>query len=225
MKVVSLLDSDGDNTISKKEFVHILDNQDAVRCQDVGVDVIGLVDFADFIFEDDTVCVAAEDNALHLPFSRFMEIVLQLRGSNNSTVKDIVDLRKFMRNALIETNRQLSAINEMVSATRKSCDTLVRSSATCGQPEVGNPMLWSADKSDNLGGIFSPGSPSPCATPKVPNGGKIDYWSVYGVFPSYAVEDCGGPQALLSAPTAELLSHVSGALIESLSPSWASGGH
>merc|ERR1719276_54979 len=59
-KVVSLLDADGDNTISKREFMQILDNIDAVRClQDVGVDVIGLVDFADFIFEDDSVFVSS----------------------------------------------------------------------------------------------------------------------------------------------------------------------
>merc|ERR1712151_1209243 len=53
-KVVTMLDTDGGGTISKNEFVKILENGDAVRClQDVGVDVIGLVDFADFIFEND----------------------------------------------------------------------------------------------------------------------------------------------------------------------------
>merc|ERR1712107_522891 len=53
-KVVAMLDTDGGGTISKTEFMQILENVEAVRClQDVGVDVIGLVDFADFIFEND----------------------------------------------------------------------------------------------------------------------------------------------------------------------------
>mmetsp|Transcript_99284 Transcript_99284/g.171030 ORF Transcript_99284/g.171030 Transcript_99284/m.171030 type:complete len:138 (+) Transcript_99284:49-462(+) len=52
----------------------------------MGVDVVGLVDFADIIFEND----------IELSFADFMELVLQLRGSNNCTVKDMVDLRKFV---------------------------------------------------------------------------------------------------------------------------------
>merc|ERR1711933_489234 len=52
--------------------------------QDVGVDVVSLVDFTDFIFQ----------NGRELTFSDCMDVVLQLRGTNASTVKDIVDLRK-----------------------------------------------------------------------------------------------------------------------------------
>merc|ERR1719183_759108 len=58
--------------------------------QEIGVDVVGLVDFADFIFKD----------GVELSFPEFMEIVLQLRGSNMSTVRDVVDLRKFMFNQM-----------------------------------------------------------------------------------------------------------------------------
>eukprot|EP00929_Paragymnodinium_shiwhaense_P095894 TRINITY_DN5720_c1_g1_i1.p1 TRINITY_DN5720_c1_g1~~TRINITY_DN5720_c1_g1_i1.p1 ORF type:complete len:790 (+),score=197.57 TRINITY_DN5720_c1_g1_i1:114-2483(+) len=79
------LDSDGDNRISRQEFESLLEKEAAAKClQMVGVDVVGLVDFTDFIFEGDKM----------LTFPDFMDVVLQLRGSNVATVKDIVDLRK-----------------------------------------------------------------------------------------------------------------------------------
>lgn len=81
------LDLNGDNRISRSEFEQLLDNREAARAlQEVGVDVVGLVDFIDFIF------VGGRD----MSFGDFMDMVLQLRGSNTATVKDIVDLRKLM---------------------------------------------------------------------------------------------------------------------------------
>jgi len=107
--VVAILDMDGDNQISKREFVQILENSDAVRClQEVGVDVVGLIDFADYIFEDED----AVDVDKQLTFSQFMDVVLQLRGTNNATVKDVVDLRKFLRRTLMKTNAEITLIRE-----------------------------------------------------------------------------------------------------------------
>jgi len=107
--VVAILDKDGDNQISKREFVQILENSDAVRClQEVGVDVVGLIDFADYIFEDED----AVDVDKQLTFSQFMDVVLQLRGTNNATVKDVVDLRKFLRRALMKNNSEITLIRE-----------------------------------------------------------------------------------------------------------------
>merc|ERR1712157_702641 len=53
---------------------------------DVGVDLPALVDLADSIF----------DGRPAIAFTEFLEIVLQLRGSNQVTVRDIVDLKKFL---------------------------------------------------------------------------------------------------------------------------------
>jgi len=107
------LDSDGGGTISKQEFVQILDNVEAVRClNDVGVDVFALIDLADYIFEDDS---AASTVSLELDFGRFMEVILQLRGTNQATVKDIVDLRKFMRLSMLETYKQTTMILEKLN--------------------------------------------------------------------------------------------------------------
>merc|ERR1712050_212633 len=81
------LDTNGDNRISKAEFEQLLDNREAARAlQEVGVDVVGLIDFTDFIFT----------GGRDMTFCDFMDMVLQLRGSNTATVKDIVDLRKMM---------------------------------------------------------------------------------------------------------------------------------
>eukprot|EP00929_Paragymnodinium_shiwhaense_P052959 TRINITY_DN2651_c0_g2_i1.p1 TRINITY_DN2651_c0_g2~~TRINITY_DN2651_c0_g2_i1.p1 ORF type:complete len:846 (+),score=209.53 TRINITY_DN2651_c0_g2_i1:81-2618(+) len=118
-QVMSMLDADGGGTISKKEFLQILDNVDAVRClADVGVDVYSLVDLADYIFEDDD---ASNGDELELDFCKFMEVVLQLRGTNQATVKDIVDLRKFMRLGIQENYKQscdiLAKLEEQANLT------------------------------------------------------------------------------------------------------------
>jgi len=88
-KLLSMLkDADGDDsmTISRHEFEELIVMPEAANIiQDVGVDVVGLVDFADVIFEDDAT----------LSFGEFMTMILQFRGSNGATVRDIVDLRKF----------------------------------------------------------------------------------------------------------------------------------
>lgn len=80
------LDKDGNGQLSKKEFEQLLVLPEAALfMQSVGVDVVGLVEFSDFIFKEK-----------ELTFPAFVELVLQLRGSNKATVKDIVDMRKQM---------------------------------------------------------------------------------------------------------------------------------
>merc|ERR1719436_2163731 len=77
--------------ISKQECEALLMTPEAAQAlQNIGVDVVGLVDLMDYIFQEEN----------DLSFLKFMETVLQLRGSNTATVKDIVDLRKFMAQAL-----------------------------------------------------------------------------------------------------------------------------
>jgi len=81
------LDEDYDHSISRQEFESILVKPEAAKIlADLGVDPVGLVDFTDFIFKE-SEC---------LDFPRFMEVILQLRGSNTATVRDIVDMRKWV---------------------------------------------------------------------------------------------------------------------------------
>merc|ERR1719330_1244421 len=54
---------------------------------EVGVDVPGLTEIAEFhLFDQEE----------EISFSTFLELVLQLRGSNTVCVRDIVNLRKFI---------------------------------------------------------------------------------------------------------------------------------
>jgi len=73
--------------IRKEDLRTLSESPEALRgLHEIGVDVVSLVDLAEFIFLD----------RQELDLDAFMEVVLQFRGSNNATVKDVVDMRKFM---------------------------------------------------------------------------------------------------------------------------------
>lgn len=96
------LDSNRDGKISKDEFLSLFDNLQALALlDDVGVDIVGLLGFADFLFEDEHDQEDAEKPEDHeekfLSYDELMKLILDLRGSNQATVRDIVDLRKFVR--------------------------------------------------------------------------------------------------------------------------------
>eukprot|EP00929_Paragymnodinium_shiwhaense_P073135 TRINITY_DN3717_c0_g1_i1.p1 TRINITY_DN3717_c0_g1~~TRINITY_DN3717_c0_g1_i1.p1 ORF type:complete len:958 (-),score=250.10 TRINITY_DN3717_c0_g1_i1:172-3045(-) len=94
-KLLSLSDDqDGTTRISRGDFQEVLLRPDAARMlTSVGIDVIGLAEFCDFLFKDSE----------EITFSSFMELVLQLRGTNGATVKDMVDMRKFFRQEITDT--------------------------------------------------------------------------------------------------------------------------
>eukprot|EP00929_Paragymnodinium_shiwhaense_P061623 TRINITY_DN30798_c0_g1_i1.p1 TRINITY_DN30798_c0_g1~~TRINITY_DN30798_c0_g1_i1.p1 ORF type:complete len:810 (-),score=154.60 TRINITY_DN30798_c0_g1_i1:331-2760(-) len=157
-RVMQLIDTDGGGSISKKEFMQILENVDAVRSlNDVGVDVFALVDLADYIFEDDD---AANEDDIELDFGKFMEVVLQLRGTNQATVKDIVDLRKFMRLAMSENYKQSLTIMEELQRlielqTSGATSTLVglpQAAQACAA-DAGKPKRLSASNPFDLPGF------------------------------------------------------------------------
>jgi hypothetical protein len=82
---------DGDDQISKLEFAHLLRKPSAAKVlHNIGVDVVGLVDFTDYLFEGNR----------SLSFCDFMDSVLEMRGSNKATVKDIMALRKMIKHEL-----------------------------------------------------------------------------------------------------------------------------
>jgi hypothetical protein len=136
-RVMALIDSDGGGSISKKEFMQIMDNVEAVRClSDVGVDVFALIDLADYIFEDDDT---ENTDEIELDFSRLMEVVLQLRGTNQATVKDIVDLRKFMRLSMQENHKLstyiLAKLNEGARISEELRNMMAGSASSGLNPE------------------------------------------------------------------------------------------
>eukprot|EP00927_Polykrikos_kofoidii_P010395 TRINITY_DN14394_c0_g1_i1.p1 TRINITY_DN14394_c0_g1~~TRINITY_DN14394_c0_g1_i1.p1 ORF type:complete len:652 (-),score=178.72 TRINITY_DN14394_c0_g1_i1:124-1854(-) len=104
MELVTNVSSDkvsGENKISKDDFQMLLMQSEAAKVIDeVGVDVVGLFDFVDFIWKDGSALSIAD----------VMSVILDLRGSNTATVKDIVDLRKYMYGSLDEVKSSLNAI-------------------------------------------------------------------------------------------------------------------
>merc|ERR1711865_978371 len=85
--MVARLDADGDQSVSIHEFDGVMDSSELMHAlQDLGVDVVAFVDFAHFVFRDKDELSVAE----------FLEMVIQFRGSKAATVKDVVDMRKFV---------------------------------------------------------------------------------------------------------------------------------
>jgi hypothetical protein len=88
--------------IQKEEFLMMLELPGAAMAiQEVGVDAVGLADFTDFIFADGKEA---------LTFPEFMEVILQFRSTNTATVKDVVDLRRYLSNEFDAFRRESAAL-------------------------------------------------------------------------------------------------------------------
>mmetsp|Transcript_79502 Transcript_79502/g.184494 ORF Transcript_79502/g.184494 Transcript_79502/m.184494 type:complete len:728 (+) Transcript_79502:129-2312(+) len=158
------LDTDGDAKISKTEFEALILNPKAARMvQEVGVDVVGLVDYSEYLFQDDQAS---------LSFPEFMDLVLQLRGSNTATVKDIVDLRKFFS----------SQVSEIVDQVKGVVAQMAQNDKPHPQPRSpGSPgQWWRNGKMSPVEGDFGTmdflawGDPLAWSTPRPPSGGSYE---------------------------------------------------
>merc|ERR1712070_768121 len=99
--LMSMMDSSSTGVVGRKELHNLLENRDAIQVFNrMGVDALALVDLEEFIFQGNKV----------LPFHEFMELLMSLRGSNQATVKDIVDLRKCV---LHDTQHLISTVSEL----------------------------------------------------------------------------------------------------------------
>jgi len=84
--IVKEIDVNNDGMISVKEFQQILEMPKAIQAlQDVDIEPTNVVDFADLFFLD-------EGERIELPFEKFMDMILDLRGCNVATLKDIMNL-------------------------------------------------------------------------------------------------------------------------------------
>mmetsp|Transcript_92938 Transcript_92938/g.272037 ORF Transcript_92938/g.272037 Transcript_92938/m.272037 type:complete len:602 (-) Transcript_92938:75-1880(-) len=167
--VLAQIDKNGDGMISNDEFAKILENPEATAAlQEVGVDVVGLVDFADHIFEDDyNQDENGEAVKRDLTLEQFMGVVLQLRGSNHATVKDVVDLRKFVRQSLKHTSAQLQEIREYMLRERMRRRQSLSQVARPGRLMVSGSCLGSAGAS-RAGSLPRTPPPEPETPPPEP---------------------------------------------------------
>eukprot|EP00930_Biecheleria_cincta_P079044 TRINITY_DN66700_c0_g1_i1.p1 TRINITY_DN66700_c0_g1~~TRINITY_DN66700_c0_g1_i1.p1 ORF type:complete len:203 (-),score=47.58 TRINITY_DN66700_c0_g1_i1:261-788(-) len=126
------LDADGDEMISKVEFGSMLDVQEACLClKHLGLDVVALVDQTDFIFKDTD----------RLAFDDFMELVLQLRGCNTATVKDVVDLRRTMKVETIKMQQELKKLYGLCMLNAEASATASASLGQSGPPGGGSRRM------------------------------------------------------------------------------------
>jgi hypothetical protein len=146
MLTTSGIDTDGDQLIAKNEFGRLLQFEGAAKAiQEVGVDVVGLMDCTDFIFKDGKA----------LSFPEFMDMILQLRGTNTATVKDIVDLRRYVTGELDMMDQRIC---DTLSQEIKQILLSVQQQGITGAPTIvtntnndNDPsMAWAASAASRL---------------------------------------------------------------------------
>eukprot|EP00747_Dinoflagellata_sp_TGD_P146684 gnl/TRDRNA2_/TRDRNA2_176717_c2_seq2.p1 gnl/TRDRNA2_/TRDRNA2_176717_c2~~gnl/TRDRNA2_/TRDRNA2_176717_c2_seq2.p1 ORF type:complete len:580 (+),score=103.78 gnl/TRDRNA2_/TRDRNA2_176717_c2_seq2:66-1742(+) len=169
LAIVDQIDQNGDRRISRKEFNQILNNKEAcMTLQEVGVDPIGIVDFADFIFEAENE-ETGEPEERELDFSDFMEEILNFRDSETATVKHFVDLTKVVRAEVKKVEGRmdfaLGRTNTKKRASRKS----ITVSPPSSPPPPATPPTWPPAA---LPLLQEPESP-PAAFTKVKSNGSV----------------------------------------------------
>lgn len=122
-------------TVTKDNFMEIFNNSNdehsiARLFGDVGVDLIGLLDFSDFIFHDELLGEGEKE----LTFNEFVDVVMQLRGDKEATVKDMVDLRKYLRSQIRELGTARKAqLNKLLHGISKHRDSMDGKLAKLGE--------------------------------------------------------------------------------------------
>jgi hypothetical protein len=166
-------------TISKEEFVTMLENVEACRAMDdLGVDVAGLVDFAEVIFATDH---NDDEYELLISFPDFLDMVTQLRGCNVATVKDIVDLRKYVG----QSNAKFEKILESLGMSQAK---------RLGQLHQGLNKKMSKNLQDIFSSISTPMS-SLQLRPQVESSSRDHLHLAEGSsgLPTEGLSDCGPP--------------------------------
>lgn len=105
-KIVEDLDANKSGTISWTEFQKIVEMPDALQAlESVNVDAVGMIDMAEDMFFDD------EGEPVQINFEQFMELVLDLRGGQDATLKDIMTLGKRFNRKFMEVKENLNTMD------------------------------------------------------------------------------------------------------------------
>jgi hypothetical protein len=143
------IDTDGSGFLTKQEFGAIITNEDALAAlEEVDVDPMSLVKMQDIIFEDEET---GEEKNLNL--QGFMEVVLSFRGTNTATVKDLVDMRRFLDEH--SHRRSDSDRDQIIREIKTYLKTVIGGLATeLGQVGFANKLLYSRAKFKDPGQSF-----------------------------------------------------------------------
>lgn len=110
--ILDTIDTNSNGKISIAEMKAILQIPAAVKALDnVGVDPVGMMDFAEMFFMDE------QGQLAELDFEHFMDMVLDLRSSNSATLKDIMNLGKQVNIKIAQQQKHLEG--EVLSLDEK----------------------------------------------------------------------------------------------------------
>jgi voltage-gated sodium channel len=121
LHLMRISDLDHDDMVNRDEFHSLLCEQQTIQIlAETGVDIIGLLELSDFFFKDTE----------KLSFDEIFTLILQLRGSNSATVKDIVDTRKFVMQELksLETTLMDFVTKDQVKKSSRADDECSKTS-------------------------------------------------------------------------------------------------
>jgi len=157
-----------DLMISKDEFQSIVENKEAAQAiQDLGVDVLQIVDMADSLFaadcdsEENEEKKGSEDKGKELSLKEFMTVVQRMRGTNFATVKDLVNLQ---RNLTLQITQMKTKLDEFSKANRSSMQLSRSNSRTLtgvsfDGTAAGRRQSWRQEgrsRTGDLSGVLSP---------------------------------------------------------------------
>jgi len=125
MQLFKSVDKDNSDTLSLEELESILLNpQSGVILNRLGVDIQSLVDNASFqLFR-------MKDS---ISFPEFLELALELRGSNQTKVRDIINLRKFIADEIWQLEDRL-LIRTRSNGLARTPGMLIRTTDESSQP-------------------------------------------------------------------------------------------
>ncbi|CAE7405030.1 para [Symbiodinium natans] len=122
LDIIISADEDGDGLMSHAEFLRILESSEGLKAlETVGVDPVGLIDYADQIFAKENGDEGQQETIL---FSHFMNEILQLRGSNTCTVKDLINMRKVVERSSKDFKEQLGHVTTHLTVLEEKLEDL-----------------------------------------------------------------------------------------------------
>jgi hypothetical protein len=132
-KVLNKLDEDNDGDLTWEEFCQIFSDDD-VRTEaldaldSVNVDPEGLVDVATDIFFD-------HGEPVKVSFEEFMGMVLDLRGGQEATVKDIMGLGKHFNRNMMKTKAEMNSLDAQIDTVLSKMSVLLEDEHGDGKKE------------------------------------------------------------------------------------------
>lgn len=118
-KIVNDLDENGDGFLSWEEFEMLIDHPEAVAAlESVNVDPASMVDVAEDFFTDAGLPVKVS-------FAEFMSMVLDLRGGQKATVKDMMGLGKSFNKSMLKAKNRLDVTDKKIQRIEGRLEELI----------------------------------------------------------------------------------------------------